>query len=1026
MKINGIILPDRFEYLQSVDSFNALKVSTGIPSFYKDSDGYWGLNLGNCGINQSDWKKINVKNKAKISKLKVLHLGNNSDKENLNLLEQIDLTGFDSLTFLDIRHNSLLDSVIFKDGSRLLEKVNVSHCINLKVVEFTGYFPNLRQIDISRSSVETLKLDKCPALTLLNIGFNRLKKLDLLDSFGMLMYIFAQGNEINQFNFRKPLPKLSIVDLADNKLENIPMQLSNCVELEELNLSRNGINQLRQFRPFIEHNFELFWELGRGGIILQGNSFDEAIISKLHLNSAEKRKSLLADINLLDISDTIHVTKTKLILLGNTGSGKTTFADILTGAQKALEGSTYGINYFTHKTAGKQVEVQGFDFGGQDYFHGTHFAFFGYNVLYVLVWGNEQRDILGFNDKRERLFPLNYWLGSVKYFDKENKTSDDEIQLNLLQNINSDVSDGLDLNNKYLKNRYPFIREIKEFHLTDRKETEQIFDWITGELERFSKTYVISRAEHEIARKLKDAKVIFPVLELKDLHPDTKNNPTVSARELAENLHQRLQCFYINLEMLDSEESKLAIQSNLNNDQRHLLSNNVITNLETFTAWIYTVLSPELNATGGYFTRNEATRRLSSVLVDDKDDIVTHVEFLLGFMLYNKIIFKVNRSSSAPTLSKLEENFLAPQYLFDNLSYTERLLLDSFDAPLVKYQFREFFHINIITEVILEFYDNLVQEGEHKKWEYVVWRNKVILYEHENGEIDSTKVTRRLLLINFEEEQDENGDPNLQSINLDEVGLQRESNTLKGSPTTASIKLSRFSKNLVSDRFVQKVMDFIETKIKHYDNVKFVLTPFGDYIPWSVLSQNNLDGNGVNMGLVFYKDRIFRKADFKLFLRAVDNIPMKKLFISYSKHDSEFMRRFEVHLAPLRQKGVVDVWHDRLIINGTDWDGKIEKELEATDLVIFMLSPDFLNTPYIMTKELPNARKMKKELFFINLKECSWDIIEGLNDLQMASQNYKNDKDSSKKLLVIGNPDDDAKWNTVISQLKHRIDNLSS
>jgi hypothetical protein len=45
-------------------------------------------------------------------------------------------------------------------------------------------------------------------------------------------------------------------------------------------------------------------------------------------------------------------------------------------------------------------------------------------------------------------------------------------------------------------------------------------------------------------------------------------------------------------------------------------------------------------------------------------------------------------------------------------------------------------------------------------------------------------------------------------------------------------------------------------------------------------------------------------------------------------------------------------WTDRMIKTGTSWNEKIQKELDESDHIIYLLSPDFLATPYIMDVEL--------------------------------------------------------------------------
>lgn len=80
-----------------------------------------------------------------------------------------------------------------------------------------------------------------------------------------------------------------------------------------------------------------------------------------------------------------------------------------------------------------------------------------------------------------------------------------------------------------------------------------------------------------------------------------------------------------------------------------------------------------------------------------------------------------------------------------------------------------------------------------------------------------------------------------------------------------------------------------------------------------------------------------------------------KLFISYSHKNASDRERFEVHLAvPIRQ-GLVEVWHDRMIIAGADWGGTIDEHLNSADIIVFLVSADFVASAYVWDCELARA-----------------------------------------------------------------------
>ena len=86
-----------------------------------------------------------------------------------------------------------------------------------------------------------------------------------------------------------------------------------------------------------------------------------------------------------------------------------------------------------------------------------------------------------------------------------------------------------------------------------------------------------------------------------------------------------------------------------------------------------------------------------------------------------------------------------------------------------------------------------------------------------------------------------------------------------------------------------------------------------------------------------------------------------KVFFSYSHKDENLMSRLNAHLASLRHMGIIHSWHDRKITAGSDLDDAIDAQLEKADLVLLLISADFLNSDYCYKKELKHALEREKE-----------------------------------------------------------------
>jgi len=86
-----------------------------------------------------------------------------------------------------------------------------------------------------------------------------------------------------------------------------------------------------------------------------------------------------------------------------------------------------------------------------------------------------------------------------------------------------------------------------------------------------------------------------------------------------------------------------------------------------------------------------------------------------------------------------------------------------------------------------------------------------------------------------------------------------------------------------------------------------------------------------------------------------------RIFISYSRRDQQFLQEFQVHLKPWQDKGLLNIWRDRDIPPGEDWQEAIQQALEATAVVVLLVSPDFLASDYIRTQELPYVVRARAE-----------------------------------------------------------------
>ena len=201
------------------------------------------------------------------------------------------------------------------------------------------------------------------------------------------------------------LKKIRFLNLSKNKLVSIPEQIRNLENLENLNL---GNNALISIPPEIQYLPKLV------NIHLGGNKLtsppQEVANEGIHairdyFSQLEKEKG-----------HTQHLFEAKLLIIGDGGTGKTTFlrkirdpeADLPKNKDttRGIEVHTWNFNT-TFPINGNKTEitfnVNLWDFGGQKLYQGTHQIFFSDKSYYVLV-----------DATREQATDFSYWLNTVQ------------------------------------------------------------------------------------------------------------------------------------------------------------------------------------------------------------------------------------------------------------------------------------------------------------------------------------------------------------------------------------------------------------------------------------------------------------------------------------------------------------------------------------------------------------------------------------------------------------------------------------
>lgn len=103
---------------------------------------------------------------------------------------------------------------------------------------------------------------------------------------------------------------------------------------------------------------------------------------------------------------------------------------------------------------------------------------------------------------------------------------------------------------------------------------------------------------------------------------------------------------------------------------------------------------------------------------------------------------------------------------------------------------------------------------------------------------------------------------------------------------------------------------------------------------------------------------------------------MATVFFSYSHVDENLRDQLEVHLAMLKNQGLIEAWHDRRIKVGDEFGNSISAELERADVILLLVSPEFLASKYCyeieMTRAMERQDAGQARVIPVILRHCDW------------------------------------------------------
>ncbi len=143
--------------------------------------------------------------------------------------------------------------------------------------------------------------------------------------------------------------------------------------------------------------------------------------------------------------------------------------------------------------------------------------------------------------------------------------------------------------------------------------------------------------------------------------------------------------------------------------------------------------------------------------------------------------------------------------------------------------------------------------------------------------------------------------------------------------------------------------------------------------------RSRISDSTLKLAHILAKQQKNREEDTNSDLRQKKNLEYykaKRLFFSYSKSDRTYVDQFLRHLAGLRRMGKIEAWDDSQIQPGDNWDGTIRNELAMADIILLLISADFIATDYVWGVEIKEAMARHDQgnaiVIPIILRPCRW------------------------------------------------------
>lgn len=847
--------------------------------------------------------------------------------------------GMNALKYLNLSENEPLQAVAFSEGLPALEELDVSEC-GLNELTLPEGFAALRILDLRKNQLTRIIFEGgCPELVSLDLSQNQLSQFNLPGGFRKLAYLYLNDNTLERLFLASDLPSLETLHLRNNKLEELPAIFLELKSLETLYLHNN---------PFSTIPAEFISTEERG-------------------NSLEKVRNYL--LSLAKAEKVVENDEVKLVLLGNSTSGKSSLLRLLKGEEfnENIE-STHGINNEIWELKDLGFKVNVWDFGGQEFYHATHRLFLSKNALSVVLF-EKDTNIQGVKQTQIRLyedgkpvkknipvehFPYVYWLENLRYFCGQSEIPFTYLAQNKMDESKEVPVPDSDKRKYQLHDNQIFRLSVKDARL-EKKEYGlwRFMSFQNSLIQRLAETkskYSFDEKWLHIKTELRALpadEAVFSWQEYTDfcegISPGISNNRSSDGDSILDTLTSYLHDIGVILYYPAIPE----------------LKNTVFVKPPWVTEIIYKVLDYSVMRNDGKFSQAHVEKILEQL----KESVGNFdSEQIIALMKQFELIFAVREPTGTI--------FVAPQYLPkerpEKLDYALGYL--KLETSFVLY------YPNFLPKsAMLRFIARFGSEA----YENLVWKSG-IAFGKPLGLVECD-YSKRWIKVSVQD-------------NAPEVMRQIFAQFQEINQDNPEIQVSLNEQDFVK----------IGNLLKHPSENKVILCENGVQGEFRAFAKLlSKDGHGI--------------------LEVKPGITPKRIFFMYASEDAAYRNEFEIHFAQLKRDGYVEPWYDGQIKPGEDWDEKIKEALTQADIFLLLISPAFMNSNYIWNVELKAAYEKSDELPIVPifLRACD---TEGAWFMKKQGAGKPEDWIAT----IPRREERDEKWLEVIKKLKRIIKDIKS